>query len=491
MHRHVAAPARLRRRIAVSFILVAGISAAALAVGSFLLVRQSRLSESVERSLNQARLNLAFARQNLAGRPTPKALRPLFDFYAEGGFDTVVISGSRVLGARKPSFSSATIPEDLRRLVLSGQLAYERADVDGIPELVVGGQVPDRSTELYFFFSEQSLQRDLRQLGFVLGIGWAAAVVLAALAGLVLARRTLGPVARASEAARSLAEGLLDTRLPVETRDEFGTWAASFNEMAQALEDKIAALSEARERERRFTSDVAHELRTPLAALVSEASMVREHLEQMPEGARRPAELLVADVGRLRKLVDDLIEVSRLDAGTEAVRVEPLDLRSLTDACIRSRGWADRVELTGPGDDPVVVESDRPRLERVVANLVGNAVEHGRRGVTVRVGREATAALVEVTDVGPGIPPEHLPHLFERFYKADPSRSGPGSGLGLAIALENARLLGGDIEVWSEPGRGSRFTLRLPVSEPLPGGHGGVAPSEQAEVRQPEKEVGT
>jgi signal transduction histidine kinase len=127
----------------------------------------------------------------------------------------------------------------------------------------------------------------------------------------------------------------------------------------------------------------------------------------------------------------------------------------------------------------------------VVANLVGNAVEHGRRGVTVRVGRDDTTAFVEVTDEGAGIPPEHLPHLFERFYKADPSRSGPGSGLGLAIALENARLLGGDIEAWSEPGRGSRFTLKLPVSEPLPGGHGGVAPSEQAEVRQPKKEVGT
>src|SRR5207247_2816676 len=136
------------------------------------------------------------------------------------------------------------------------------------------------------------------------------------------ARRPLGACGRASAAARSIAEGLLDTRLPVQGRDEFGAWAASFNEMAQALEDKIAALSEARERERRFTADVAHELRTPLTALVSEASLLREHLDRMPEDVRRPAELLVDDVARLRRLVEDLMAVSRLAAGREQARVE-------------------------------------------------------------------------------------------------------------------------------------------------------------------------
>src|SRR5207244_916785 len=138
---------------------------------------------------------------------------------------------------------------------------------------------------------------------------WVLAVAVAAATGLLLARRTLGPVARASRAARDLAEGLLDTRLPVETRDEFGAWATSFNEMASALEAKIEALSEARERERRFTSDVAHELRTPLSAVVGEASLLREHLAELPAEVRRPAELLVGDVGRLRRLVEELMEI--------------------------------------------------------------------------------------------------------------------------------------------------------------------------------------
>ena len=297
-------------------------------------------------------------------------------------------------------------------------------------------------------------------------------MVAAGLAGALVARRTLAPVARASTAAHSLAEGLLDTRLPVESSDEFGLWATSFNEMADALETKITALSEAQARERRFTADVAHELRTPLTAIVNEASLLAEHVDRMPAEARRPAELLVEDVKRLRDLVEDLMEISRLDAGTQPVRTERVDLGSLVEAAVRARGWQERVQVDAV---PVLVVTDPMRVERIVANLVGNALEHGGRDVTVRVGADELSAFVEVADRGRGIAREDLPHLFERFYKADTARTRRGTGLGLAIALESARLLGGDIEVWSEAGVGSRFTLRLPVTEPLPGGEEGVA----------------
>jgi two-component system, OmpR family, sensor histidine kinase MtrB len=139
----------------------------------------------------------------------------------------------------------------------------------------------------------------------------------------------------------------------------------------------------------------------------------------------------------------------------------------------------------GLGGEEAVLVSDRRRLERVVANLVGNALEHGGRAVGVHVGRDGAQAFVEVVDQGPGIPREHLPHLFDRFYKADASRSGTGNGLGLAIAMENARLLGGDIEVWSETGVGSRFTLRLPVTGPLQGGEDRVAGPADDETHNP------
>jgi signal transduction histidine kinase len=359
--------------------------------------------------------------------------------------------------------------------------------VAGTHYLVVGGPV-GRDTQLYFFFSEENLWHELAQLRNVLLVGVGILVLVAGFVGAVLSRSTLRPVARASTAARSLAEGLLETRLPVTGRDEFGAWAEAFNEMAAALEAKIADLSAAQARERRFTADVAHELRTPLTALVGEASLLADHLDSMPSASRRPAELLIADVGRLRRLVEDLMEISRFDAGRESVQDENVDLASLTAAALRARGWEGRVRLDA---EEVVIRSDPRRLERIVANLVGNALDHGGHGVAVRVGRDATGVFVEVVDRGAGIPPEHLSHLFERFYKADAARSGRGTGLGLAIAHENARLLGGELEVWSELGEGSRFTLRLPpsasVTEPLRTGDGTVSAADDDGVRSPDR----
>ena len=200
----------------------------------------------------------------------------------------------------------------------------------------------------------------------------------------------------------------------------------------------------------------------------------------MPPDARRAAELLVQDVTRLRKLVDELMEISRFDAGRETVRTEPVELAPLVGAVLRARGWDGRVTVEG---DWLELSTDRRRLERIVANLVGNAVEHGRADVRMRIGRDGRGAFVEVTDAGPGIPPEHLPRLFDRFYKADPARSGGGSGLGLAIAMENARLLGGNIEVSSELGVGSQFRLVLPVTQRLPGREGPVSPAPEHEAR--------
>jgi two-component system, OmpR family, sensor histidine kinase MtrB len=446
----------LRRRLTIAFMLAVGISAVALAVGSYLVVRHNLLSDSVASGERQARRNLAIAPAYLR-----QGTDQLFAAYGRGtaGFLTVGIRRGRPFSSG-PSAGVRQIPAGLRRIVGRGELGYERTEIAGMHFLVIGGPV-GRDTELYFFFSEQGLRHDLALLRNILAGGVAILVLLAGLVGAVLARRTLRPVGRASEAARSLAEGLLETRLPVEGRDEFGSWAQSFNEMAAALETKIADLSAAQARERRFTADVAHELRTPLTALVGEASLLAEHLERMPADSRRPAELLIADVGRLRRLVEDLMEISRFDAGVESVQAEPVALRSLAEAAIAARGWDGRVRLEG---DDITLTSDPRRLERIVANLVDNALQHGGSEVRVRVGRDAGTALVEIADDGPGIPAEHLPHLFERFYKADAARSGGGTGLGLAIGQENARLLGGQIEVRSTPGEGTRFTLRLPVT---------------------------
>ena len=452
-------PWSLRRRLTIAFLLVAGLSAAALAIASYAIVREARLSDSVDRAVEQSRFNLVLANETLTPTPSAHEINQLLTAYERrGGFETVGTTGSRRFSS-SVSVGIQEVPAELRRLVTSGRLGYERVTVAGTRYLVVGGKVKQANTELYYFYSEERLWDELAQLRNVLLAALGVLTVLGALVGAVLARRILAPVRRASQAAHSLAEGLLETRLPVESRDEFGTWAASFNEMAEALEAKIRALSEAQARERRFTSDVSHELRTPLTALVAEASLLGEQLDRMPPEARRPAELLVNDVARLRDLVEDLMEISRLDAGEARVHDERVDLASLVEAAVRSRGWEDRVQVDG---NQVVLQSDHRRLERIASNLIGNALEHGGRDVVARVGRDGVGAFLEVSDRGAGIAPDRLPHVFERFYKADTARAGPGSGLGLAIAVENARLLGGDIEVWSEVGHGTRFTLRLP-----------------------------
>ncbi|MFC0006369.1 sensor histidine kinase [Micromonospora siamensis] len=449
-------PGRLRRRLVVAFVLVAGVSAGVLAIGSYLLLRQARLDGSVQRAAADTRYELVLAAQFV---PLTDARRAdLLASFAGSGRQVLLVDDDN-----GPAAGPGPTPgPPLRSAVTAGQLGYERRRDHGRQLLLVGGRIPGSTAQLYSVTVEDDLVADLHQLRVALGVGWAATALLAAAVGHTLARRTLEPVGRASRAARAVAEGLLDTRLPVRGRDEFSDWSAAFNEMAAALQAKIEELSRAQARERRFTADVTHELRTPVTALVVAASLLREHLDALPAEARREAELLVTDVVRLRRLVEELMEISRLDAGRETLEARPVDVPALLRAIVDGRGWRDRVTVAGAGRR-FVAHTDPRRLERVLANLVGNAVEHGtgERRATVR--RDGDLLVVTVTDQGPGIPADHLPHLFDRFYKANPARAGAGSGLGLAIARENARLLGARLTVSSEVGVGTGFRLELPI----------------------------
>jgi two-component system sensor histidine kinase MtrB len=445
---------RLRRRLAIAFVLVGGLSAGALAVGSYVVVRRARLDDSTSRALDQSRLNMFIALRTLRGRPGDVS-RLTARYASQGTFSTVIAEDGIVPPGQLP------VPADLHRLADRREVGYERQTVAGVPYITVAEPMPGRRSQLYFFYDERQLWSDLDQLRDILVGGWLIVVVLSAVVGVALARRTLQPVAAASAAARSLAEGLLDTRLPKEGSDEFGAWAASFNRMADALQAKITALTDAQERERRFTADVAHELRTPLTALVNEAGLLRRHAPEMSEDGARVTELLAQDVARLRRLIDDLLEISRLDAGAEAVRSETIDLETFIASILRSRGWDGQVEISGSGR---TVTADRRRVERILANLVGNAIEHGGGHARVRIDGDEDAIAVAVADDGPGIPAEFVPRLFDRFSKADSARTAAGSGLGLAIAREHAARIGGTIAVATAPGAGASFTLRLPTT---------------------------
>jgi signal transduction histidine kinase len=396
------------RRLVLVVVAIATVVAAGLAIVVYVLVRDARLRDSVERARTETEFNLRLAGPLLAETTD---LQQAVESYEGRGIHAVLLVDGETFRS-DPAFDVA-VPDGLRAVAGRGQIGYERVDDDGRPTLLVGGTTPGRDAELYFAFSEAAIRDDLRQLRTVLLIGGIALVVVA----FALARVAAG---------------------------------------------RIATLAEAEAWGRRFTSDVSHELRTPVAALVSEAEVMEEHLDGMPPEARRAAELLVGDVARLRALVEDLTNLASLDAGREQVRPEPFDLASLVEGTVRSRGWDGRVDLRGNTGEVQVV-TDRSRVDRIVANLIGNALDHGGPPVEVTVIRDGSGASVEVADGGPGIAPGHLEHLFDRFYRADPARSGPGSGLGLAIARENARLLGGDVDARSD-GDGTRFTLRLPAS---------------------------
>lgn len=444
----------------MAFVLVSGVAAGTVGLGAYLLVRDVRYDDFVDRSVADAEANF-LSLEEQAELLSEADLEPLVTRLERRAADATIIVNQGEVYTSNPAVGPAAIPEGLtapRRHEEGERLPHEDVTVAEHDYLVVVTPLGEPGSAMYFFYSKAAMLNGLRDLARITWRLWLVVVIAAALVGNALARRTLRPVSRASAAAQSLAEGLLATRLPVDSEDEFGAWAVSFNEMAEALETKVAELVKTRDRERQFTSDVSHELRTPITALVSSASILEARLDELDVDTRWMAEQMIREARRLRTLVDDLLEISRLHSSREVLRVSEVDLGRLVENVIANQHWEDVVEFDRQS---VVVNTDKGRVERVVVNLIGNAVVHGGGHPRVAVSANGSSGVVEVSDDGPGIAPADLPHVFERFYKADPSRPG-GSGLGLAIAAEHARLLGGTIEVTSAPGRGATFTLRVP-----------------------------
>jgi len=228
------------------------------------------------------------------------------------------------------------------------------------------------------------------------------------------------------------------------------------DETAALLEQRVREVAEARERERRFNADMAHDLRNPATAVMSAAQIFKEESDRLPDDLRPFVRPLLSGARSLRILLDDLLEVARLEAGRDVVEHERLDLGAVADEIVHGLPWEQPIRLSA---QPTPVRSDRRRIARIVANLVENAVTHGRDGVEVEVSPEGRGGRLAVRDHGPGIPPEHLERVFDRYFTTGRNRS---TGLGLSIALDNATLLGGTIEARSAPGAGSEFVLHVP-----------------------------
>ena len=325
--------------------------------------------------------------------------------------------------------------------------------------------------QLYYFFPLSQLQSELVLIQRTLTlVGLALVFLLAGIAWLVT-RWVVMPVARAAQGAQKLSTGKLDERLAVRGEDEIAALATSFNEMAASLQDKMRELEELSHVQRQFVSDVSHELRTPLTTIKMAADLLHESRAQMESAAARSAELLQSQIGRFESLLTDLLEISRYDANAATLDAELVDVcdvvrQSADDAQHLAERRGARIEFRLPAE-PCLAEMDRRRVERILRNLLCNAVEHGEgRDVVVTSAVDRDAVAVAVRDFGVGLTAgqEHL--VFDRFWRADPARARTtgGTGLGLAIALEDARLHGGWLEAWGRPGKGSVFRLTLPRS---------------------------
>lgn len=341
-----------------------------------------------------------------------------------------------------------------------------------VPGIVVGQQVSVPGVGAYELYIAYDLSAAAATLGFVEGTLWIVGIALIVIIGVIswfVVRSITAPIGAAAHTSAQLAEGNLDVRVVIHGDDEIATLGRSFNAMADSIQAQIKELAELSLVQQRFVSDVSHELRTPLTTIRLAADVINDHRGELDPVTGRAAELLHDQVQRFETLLTDLLEISRYDAGSVQLEVEPTSLAHLAEDVVASmqevaeqRGSEVRVVAPG-GYSPV--DMDPRRVRRIVRNLLGNAIEHGEgRPIVVTVDSDQDAVGLGVRDFGLGMRAEDTERVFDRFWRADPSRKRTlgGTGLGLSIALGDARLHGGTLTVWSEPGRGSNFVLTLP-----------------------------
>ena len=380
---------------------------------------------------------------------------------------------------------TATIPPTLIAKVKGGQKSEEFVNKNTVPPayepttLVYnsGVSVPALAVgvplsgfyQLYYVFPFTQQQATLLLVQRVLvGVALAVIVLLAAIASLVT-RWVVLPVRHAAAAAQRVSAGHLGERMQVHGVDDLAALATSFNEMAASLQGKLRELEDLSNVQRQFVSDVSHELRTPLFTIKMAADLLFEARAELDAAAGRSVELLQSQLDRFESLLIDLLEISRFDAGAATLDAELVDVcdlvrRSADDAQQLAERRGSRIEFRLPATG-CFAEADRRRVERILRNILVNAVEHGEgKEVVVTTAMDSDAVAVSVRDYGVGLRPGEEQKVFDRFWRADPARARTtgGSGLGLAISLEDARLHGGWLQAWGERGKGSVFRLTLP-----------------------------
>jgi two-component system sensor histidine kinase MtrB len=497
--------ASLQVRIGAITMLVAGTVVVIVSMVLFSQIRDQLLDVKRQAAIDQVQAGVVYAQSEVAGIATGDAasvrttltrtVNQLLDRGgAAGDFDVVMVyrpgERDRATTTRRPLYEA--LPQELRTAVDSGSQASKYDQVPDEagelrPTLLVGSPVsgdaqgPDR-IELYYAFPLQQEEESLSLIRSTVVISGVALTLLVVGIGVLVTRLVVDPVRQAAGTAQRLAEGQLEERMVVRGEDDLARLATSFNAMADSLQRQITQLEGLSQLQQRFTSDVSHELRTPLTTVQMAAEILHESRGDFAPHVARSAELLRAELDRFEALLTDLLEISRYDAGAAVLDSAPTDLGVLVARVVDAmtslavRHSCD-LQVTVPSES-VLAEVDARRVERILRNLVGNAIEHGSgHPVEITLAANRSAAAVTVRDHGVGLSAGEAQHVFDRFWRADPSRvrTVGGSGLGLSISLEDARLHGGWLQVWGQPGAGAQFRLTLPLvagadltSSPLP-----------------------
>ncbi|MFE2871692.1 ATP-binding protein [Embleya sp. NPDC059259] len=469
----------LRVRLASACLLVAAFAALATAALTYREARTAMLQRAQDSVVGSVRDRVEAVAPSVPFPPDRAALERIVALVdTRGNTDHWIVAAAyrdqwvtsdRMLGPD-------AVPEALRYHVTERvNTAFQRIDRKGVIWLAVGVPITfakpmwgiPSGVSVYVFTPMRAQIEEEAALVRAARNGAIPAVLLALVLALVVAGGVLRPVRALQRATRRLAQGRLDTRLEVKGGDELAELAKDFNHTAAALEQNEARLRTMEARARGFAADVSHELRTPLAAMaavidVLDEDAAAEHLDPDTAAALR---LVSTETGKLTRLVDDLMEISRFDAGAAALHVDEFDMAEAVRRCLAGRAWSQAVITDLPAG--IRAEVDPRRFDVVVANLVGNALRHGAPPVEVSLRSERRAdgqwIVLRVADRGPGLAADTLDRVFERFFKADSARArSAGSGLGMAITLENVRLHDGRIRAANRSDGGAVFTVELP-----------------------------
>lgn len=473
----------LRGRLVIAFILVAMLGAAAAGLAGMQQAARSLSESSQQQHATTLEDRVTAIAPSVEYPPSEEALEQL---RLAVGEDTLVRYeglqvASGVFTAAELDPSSELIAAVEAPLAGDGHSFTQRVRLGDTPWLVVGAPVmvtapsgarTPSGVHVYTAHSLAEVQEQIDSLALAAAVTSAAVLPVAVVLALMASGTVLRPVQRLRTTARRLADGDLSARTDPRGVDELAQLTSTVNDMAESLQDSMVTMAKMQDDAKRFAADVSHELRTPLTTLTAAVEVLHDAFENHLPGqephseaeadARESAQLAIQETRRLVQLVEDIMEIARFDSGSAALQLQSTAVTTLVKDCVRARGWSQEVTIDtaelGGGD---TVTADRRRLDVALANLIGNALKHGAAPVQVNVIGTADAVVVEITDSGPGLPGDALPHIFDRFRKADASRSRTvGSGLGLAIARENARIHGGDITAENVVD-GARFTLWL------------------------------